>query len=280
MLSLPMPAGTEGVRRPAAAQEPLPDGERGASEGPSVIERAFAILGAFETGASVISLTALSVRTGLPKSTTLRIVRKLLELGALEQTSNGRYSVGIRMLELASLAPRGQGLRSIAFPYLEDLHRITGQHVLLAIRDRHDAVLVERLSARDAGRVRYRVGGRLPLHSTGVGRVLLAHAGPELFDSLVGTHPELSKPDAGRAVGELRVTLADVRHRGFGVASQALPEPMSSVAAPVIVRDGVVAAISVVAPTETFSTAELRPAVMAVASAISRALASRRGHDE
>ena len=45
----------------------------------------------------------------------------------------------------------------------------TGQHVLLAVRDGHQAVLVERLSARGAGRVMYRVGGRMPLHSTGVG---------------------------------------------------------------------------------------------------------------
>ena len=54
-------------------------------------------------------------------------------------------------------------------------NQATGQHVLLAVRDGREAVPAERLSAHGAGRVRYRVGGRMPLHCTGVGLVLLAH---------------------------------------------------------------------------------------------------------
>ena len=65
--------------------------------------------------------------------------------------------------------------RAAALPFMEDLHRVTGQHILLAVRDGHEAVLVERLSARDAAAVKYRVGGRLPLTETGIGIALLAH---------------------------------------------------------------------------------------------------------
>ena len=52
---------------------------------------------------------------------------------------------------VASLAPRGHGLRATALPYMADLHHATGQHVLLAVRDGGAAVLVGRLSARGAG---------------------------------------------------------------------------------------------------------------------------------
>ena len=144
--------------------------------GEPVLDRAFRIMTAFGPEHRALPLTALSFRARLPKPTALRLARKLTELGALERTSDGEYVIGLRLLEVASLAPRGHGLRASALPYMEDLHHATGQHVLLAVRDGDEAVLVERLSARGAGRVMYRVGWRLPLHSTGVGLVLLAHA--------------------------------------------------------------------------------------------------------
>ena len=71
-----------------------------------------------------------------------------MEWGALERAENGEYVVGLRLLEVASLAPRGHGLRATALPYLEDLHHSTGQHVLLAVREGARPILVERLSAR------------------------------------------------------------------------------------------------------------------------------------
>ena len=153
--------------------------------GEPVLDRAFRILGAFGPASRTLSLTSLAARTGLPKATTLRLARKLVEWGALERADDGGYMVGLRLLEVASLAPRGHGLRATALPYLQDLHHATGQHVLLAVPDGHEAVLVERLSARGAGRVMYRVGGRMPLHSTGVGLVLLAHAPRQLQDEVL-----------------------------------------------------------------------------------------------
>src|SRR5580693_3025295 len=154
--------------------------------GEPVLDRAFRILGAFEPGHRTLTLTSLAARTGLPKATTLRLARKLVEWGALERADDGGYMVGLRLLEVASLAPRGHGLRTLALPYLEDLHHATGQHVLLAVRDGLAAVLIERLSARDAGPVMYHVGGRMPLHATGVGLVLLAHAPVGVQDEVLG----------------------------------------------------------------------------------------------
>jgi DNA-binding IclR family transcriptional regulator len=128
------------------------------AHGEPVLDRAFRLLGSFSPAHRALSLTSLSARSGLPKPTALRLARKLVEWGALERAGDGRYVIGLRLLEVASLAPRGHGLRATALPYLEDLHQATGQHVLLAVRDGYQAVLVERLSAHGAGRVLYRVG--------------------------------------------------------------------------------------------------------------------------
>jgi DNA-binding IclR family transcriptional regulator len=242
--------------------------------GEPVLDRAFRMLGAFGPAHRTLTLTSLSVRAGLPKATTLRLARKLVEWGALERTTDGEYMVGLRLLELASLAPRGHGLRATALPYLQDLHHATGQHVLLAVRDGHEAVLVERLSARGAGRVMYRVGGRMPLHSTGVGLILLAHAPRSVQDEVLAGDLRLEPEHAALTPGELRARLAAVRHTGVAIVSRPQPEPMTSVACAIVGRPAEpVAALSVLSRSDRAEPAVLTPAVVAVARAISRAVA-------
>lgn len=258
---------TPDIRQPIATQDADQD---------SVLARAFRILGAFGPRDTSLGLSALGTRSGLPKSTALRIARQLVELGALERTRNGEYVIGLGLLEMASLAPRGHGLRATALPFLEDLHRVTGQHVLLAVREGTEAVLVERLSARGAGTVRYRVGGRLPLATTGVGRVLLAHAPSEVAIDIIEHDAQPWRSPECRTPHDLRIALAEVRRNGFAdfASSFPEPEPVTSVAAPVRTDDEVVAAVSVVAPTRLVQPREHRAAVMTVARAISRELAS------
>jgi DNA-binding IclR family transcriptional regulator len=243
------------------------------ARGEPVLDRAFRILTAFGPDHRSLTLTALSGRAGLPKPTALRLARKLVELGALERSGTGEYAIGLRLLELASLAPRGHGLRATALPYLQDLHHATGQHVLLAVLDGAEAILIERLSARGAGRVMYRVGGRLPLDATGVGIVLLAHAPVALQDAVLSRDLTLRPENVPRSARELRAQLAAVRHDGIAVLSRSWPEPVTTVAAPILGPQGnPVAALSVVTSARQVEPAVLRPAVVAVARAISRAV--------
>lgn len=242
------------------------------AEGQPVIDRAFALLNAFDSDHRAQTLAELAQRSGIPRSSALRIARSLARVGALERLDDGRYVVGLRLLETASLAPRGHGLRSVAMPYMEDLFHVTRQHVLLAVREQHEAVLVERLSALDASPVRYRVGGRLPLTSTGAGLVLLAFAPTAVQEYAIATHePDEDQDDICTAV-DLRRMLAEVRRGDYAFGRQNHPWELSTVAAPV--RDGneVVAALSVVAPSTGFADAGYGPAVRATARAISRRL--------
>jgi DNA-binding IclR family transcriptional regulator len=243
------------------------------AHGEPVLDRAFRIMTAFDPDHRFLTLSTLSGRAGLPKPTALRLARKLVQWGALERSATGEYVVGLRLLEVASLAPRGHGLRATALPYLEDLHHATGQHVLLAVRDGGAAVLIERLSARGAGRVMYRVGGRLPLHSTGVGMVLLAHAPAALQDEVLGGDLTLRPENITRTSHELRAQLAAVRQHGVAIMSRQWPEPVTTVAAPILGQHAApIAALSVVTRSEQAEPAALAPAVIAVARAISRAV--------
>lgn len=242
------------------------------AEGQPVIDRAFALLNAFDSDHRAQTLAELAQRSGTPRSSALRIARSLVHAGALERLDDGRYVVGLRLLETASLAPRGHGLRSVAMPYMEDLFHVTRQHVLLAVREQHEAVLVERLSALDASPVRYRVGGRLPLTATGAGLVLLAFAPTAAQEHAIDTYEPGEGQGDIRSPADLRRTLAEVRRGDYAFGRQSHPWELSTVAAPVRDGDDVVAALSVVAPSPGFADAGYGPAVRATARAISRRL--------
>jgi hypothetical protein len=83
------------------------------ASGEPLLDRAFRILTAFSPEHRSLSLTALSLRADLPKASALRIIRKLVEWGALERASTGEYAIGLRLVEVAALAPGGQRLRAV-----------------------------------------------------------------------------------------------------------------------------------------------------------------------
>ncbi|WP_160330209.1 helix-turn-helix domain-containing protein [Streptomyces roseifaciens] len=89
------------------------------AHGEPLLDRAFRVLGCCGPDTPVLSLTALTVRADLPKATALRIARKFTEQGALERTDSGHCTIGLRVLEIAAMAPRGHGLRTIAMPCLQ-----------------------------------------------------------------------------------------------------------------------------------------------------------------
>ncbi|MGY0021431.1 IclR family transcriptional regulator [Streptomyces sp. YJ-C3] len=258
-------------------ETPVPGGagrRRGGrpAEGQPVIERAFALLGAFDSDHRALSLADLARRSGTPRSSALRLARSLVQVGALERLDDGRFVVGLRLLETASLAPRGHGLRAVAMPFMEDLFHVTRQHVLLAVRNDDEALLVERLSALDASPVRYRVGGRLPLASTGVGLVLLAFAPLAVQERAIAAYDPGHGGEDILSGEDLRRVLAEVRRADFARGHQNRPWPRSTVAAPVRDGDDVVAALSVVVPGTSGSDPGYGPAVRAAARAVSRRL--------
>ncbi|MFJ4834427.1 IclR family transcriptional regulator [Streptomyces sp. NPDC088747] len=257
---------------PASGSGPRPRRGGKPTAGQPVVDRAFALLGSFDDEHRAQTLAELAQRSGTPRSSALRLARSLVQAGALERLDDGRYVVGLRLLETASLAPRGHGLRAVAMPFMEDLFHVTRQHVLLAVREQQEALLVERLSALDASPVQYRVGGRLPLASTGAGLVLLAFAPTAVQDHAIATYEPTRGHEDIPTPADLRRVLAEVRRGDHVFGRQERPWRLATVAAPV--RDGheVVAALSVVAPSTGFADAGFGPAVRATARAISRRL--------
>ena len=253
-----------------------------ASGGPSVTSKALGILAAFTAQQPRLTLSEIGRRTGLPLTTAHRLVGELVGWGALERDEAGRYRIGLRLWEVASLAPRSPGLRERAMPFLEDLYEVTHENVQLAVRDGLEAVYVERISGRQAVSVVSRVGGRLPLHATGVGQVLLAYAPAEVQDGVLAAQLKAFTKFTITEPRRLRQVLAEVRRTETAVCDQHVELGSLSIAAPVFgPPDGaaeisagpsVVAALSVVVPSEGADRLALVPAVRAAARGISRRL--------
>lgn len=243
----------------------------------SVATRLFRVLEAFSAQRPALTLSAISRHSGLALTTTHRLVGELTKWGALERDVHGRYRVGLRLYELAALAPRGTLLREVAMPHLGDLYEATHENVQLGVLDGRDVVYVERISGRDAVRVSSRVGGRLPLHATGVGLVLLAHADHELQDAILAGPLERFTPHTISTAYRLRRELAEVRRNGYVISDRQIELSTLSVAAPVFDdTDTVTAALSVVVPAQGTDPRTLVPAVRSAARGISRALGSPR----
>ncbi|MCU1551737.1 MAG: Transcriptional regulator, IclR family [Glaciihabitans sp.] len=250
-----------------------------AAPGPSVASRMFAVIDAFTapTAVRALTLTAIAERAGLPLSTTHRMVGEWVAWGGLTRLDDGRYSLGLRLWEVGVQTPTARNLRTIALPYLEDLYEVAHEHVHLAILDGLDALYVEKLSGHRAVRVISRVGGRLPLHATGVGLVLLAHAPSDVIDEYLAKPLPQFLPSTVTSPDVLRKRLADIRALGVAFMSEEMTAGSSSVAAPILDRTGqVVAAVSVVTPTTPTRDPAHEAAVRQAARGISRSLGYRR----
>ena len=135
---------------------------------------------------------------------------------------------------------------------------------------------VDTIAGRGAVPVRSRRGGRLPLHATGVGKVLLAYAPDSLVQEVIEAGLERFTPHTIVAPGHLRRALAEVRRSGIAYGREELDLGLLSVASPVTDASGsVVAALSVVQRSRRGDLRRLGLAVRTAALSTSRSLQER-----
>lgn len=244
-----------------------------ARQGSSVTSRALAVLGAFDANHVTLTLSDLARRSDLPLATAHRLVGELVAWGALVRSPSGSYEIGQRIWELGLLAPVPSGLRQIAAPFLQDVYKATFATVHFAVREGTRALYLERISANDSVPVLSRVGGRLPLHTTGVGKVLLAYAPDDVRSRVFGhltrmTRYSITDPEI------LEEELQAVRSDGYAHTQEEMSLGACSLAVPVRNRDAeVVAALGLVVASLEPARARLVAALNVAANGIQRSIA-------
>ena len=246
--------------------------------GVTVASRVLALLGAFDGEHRALTLTALSQRAGLPIATAYRLVNELVGWGALVRRGSGEYVIGRRLWDLGLLAPLQSGLRQVASPFLHDLYAATLATVHLAVREDTSVLYLDRLAGHVSVPVVSDVGSRLPMHATGVGKVLLAHA-PEDVRARVLTNLTRVTAYTVTQPGRLRAELRRVLRDGFAQTSEEMSLGACSVAVPIRPADGsVVAALGIVVPALGRDRPKLVSALRVAAQGIGRSLPLSESH--
>ncbi|WP_407177218.1 IclR family transcriptional regulator [Bradyrhizobium sp. STM 3562] len=168
------------------------------SPGVAAVDRALTILAAFEIEQTPLSLAELARRTGLYKSTLLRLMTSLQEFGYLVQLADGRYHLGPTPFRLGAVYQRANNLHDQVMPVLRQL--VTAGTESASFHVRHDAkqrLCVFRVDSQHSTLDRVEAGMLLPLDRGAAGRIILA------FDGEMGeTSDEIRKNCIATSFGE------------------------------------------------------------------------------
>lgn len=270
------------TQSPQANPAPLTRNPRGRPRGGAdaggirALERALDILDTLASGG--LTLTALSARLGQAPSTVHRVLATLEARAMVEQDPGtqawhvgaGAFRYGSAFLRRASVVERAQ-------PLLRRLMEETGETANLGIRQGDSVLFVSQAEAQHSIRAFFPPGTRTPLHASGIGKALLAHAPPEVLARLHADRPlerftarTITDPEA------LQAELATIESAGAALDDEEKAEGMRCVAAPVFDLHGAaIAGLSVSGPTQRMTDHALpaiRAAVMQAAAELSASL--------
>jgi IclR family acetate operon transcriptional repressor len=215
------------------------------------VARAFALVEALAAREEA-GLVELSRELSLHPSTAHRLLATLIECGyATQSPTSGRYRLGRKALELASGSQaRDARLRSVARPHMEAIRAAVDESTNLVALDGLSAIYVDQVESRRAVRLFAEPGLRVPAHTSGAGKAMLAFQDEDALAELFGNEPlERLTPRTITSAETLRKELVRVRKRGYALDNEEHEEGVSCLGAPIFDDGGnACAAISVSAP--------------------------------
>lgn len=241
----------------------------------TVLGKTMAILQSFTVDRTTLAFSELHTSTGLPKATVHRLVGDLQAVGLLEKVGT-RYRLSRLVFELGMRASVERSLIEVATPYLEDLYERTHETVHLGVREGLEVIYVVKMGGHHQAAAPSRLGGRMPLHATAIGKALLAHAPTAVQDDVLTAALPRRSPRTITSAGVLRQQLDDVVERGVAFEYEESAVGIVCVAAPVFdPEDQVMAAVSVTGPITRFQPVKHASAVHAAAAGIAVTWARR-----
>lgn len=246
------------------------------------LERALKLLEALSQEKEGLGLNELARRVELHKSTVYRLLQTLKEHGYVEQdASHGKYNLGLKILELSGRILDRLDVRAVAHPYLKALADKSNEVAHLVILDGDEAVYIDKVEGNRTIRMYSQIGRRVPLHSTAVGKAILAHlAWPEAQRLLERKGLTRFTPRTVTDWSTLAEHLERVRRQGYAVDDGENEEGIRCVGAPIFNHDHrVVAALSISGP-EVNITWERIPELGELVRWASREISRRLGFRE
>lgn len=241
----------------------------------TLLGKVMSVLNAFGADDDELGFAELGRRTGLAKATLHRLLGDLTDVRLLDRGAHG-YRLGGHLFQLGIRASVERRLVEVSTPYLEDLYERTHETVHLGLLEGHEVVYAAKIGGHRQASSPSRLGGRMPLHATAIGKALLAHSPTSLRTEVLGAPLARRTPRTVVTPGMLRRQLATIRQTGVAYEYEESRVGLACVASPVLGHDGtVVAAVSVAGPTTRFDPRAHAASVHAAATGIALTLIRR-----
>lgn len=224
------------------------------------IDRALAVLELLAQSKSGFSISEISRKLKLPKSSVHLLVGTLQHRGYLQRNAlTGKYSFGLKLISLSRSALENLDLREEAKPFLQALMRRTALTVHMAVLERNEAVIVEKIECPGFLRLATWVGRRLDVNCSAVGKALIAFLSDEDFDQqFKGKVFARNNENTIVSTSKLKRELEHVRTVGYSFEDEEGEIGFRCIGAPIFnFTDHVVAAISVSGTTAQIPTEQV-----------------------
>ncbi|MCF6092417.1 IclR family transcriptional regulator [Microaerobacter geothermalis] len=211
------------------------------------VDRALRILDLFDENETELKITDISQRINLHKSTVHSLLKTLQIHGYIQQNpENGKYKLGMKLFERGSFVIYGLDVRKIAKPYLMDLSMNTGQTTHLVILDGKEGVYIDKVEGPQAVVLYSRIGRRIPVHCSAVGKALVAFRKKEEIESILKDYVyQKSTENTISNEKDFLDELEKVRQVGYAVDNQENEPDVRCIAVPIRDHSGApIAAIS------------------------------------
>lgn len=230
------------------------------------VSRALDILEEIVLGKEGLSLTEISENLQLNKSTVHRLLSTLIYRGYVRREKNSHcYTAGFRLLEISSSIKEKLDLKQTNV-FLTELMRVTNETVHLGILHEGEVVYVDKVESEQTIRMHSRLGSRVPIYATSLGKILLAYSTPDVVEAIVSdmTFKPLTENTITDA-NEFRRQLNEVKNLGYSIDDEENEENIRCIGGPIFGSTGqIVAAFSVSGPAFRMTTErleELKPVI-------------------
>ncbi len=217
------------------------------------VQHALNILNLFDGSHPEMGNSEIASMLNMDPGTAAGLIYTLKHNNYLDQNlSNRKYRLGLKLAERAAVLLNQIDLRKIAAPYLEELRQWSGESTNLAICDHQEVAYIERLFGSHSLGIRSEVGKRAPIHSTALGKAILANLRSKevhsiLFDYRFFSVTSNTITNRDDFIHELE----RVRKAGYGIDNEENEIGGRCLAAPILNNEGLaVAAISISFPTQ------------------------------
>ena len=198
------------------------------------LARGLVVIQAFTQQSPQMTISQLSIKTGLSRAAVRRCLYTLTKLGFAGAEDGSRYSLRPRMLTLSHTYTTSNTLSSAAQPILERMSATHRESFSVATLDGEDIVYIARTQVNRVMAVDLHIGSRLPAYCTSMGRILLAYLPPEQLEQYlakVNLVPHTTRTIT--SVEKLRLALRNIRRNGYAICDQEYEVGLRSLAVPV-----------------------------------------------